>query len=408
MSVFSPQEYSDHVLSDYGLPGEQLESFINQFVAVASEDPFTTWLILPTERLVRTVKDHVTKNNPVISSRICTINGFCQVLFEENRITSQFLSKTESKLLLTQVIEDHATEVPLFVGHGHPSSGTIDDLMTFMNVTLMRKVEFPVCLGDLQSEKSRQIDIIIRMYRQRLKELDLIDSDTILAWTIEDLNRSTTSQFGTVFIYGFHQPLPLEQDLFLALQEHAGAVHSSVPDGRDQKIFNDGTCPGERSDSQPSVDSSSAQSHLTGLFSETSELDLGASLRLQTFPSHYAEVHGIAAEISRLNAEGVPLTDIAVAVPGLQQDLGIIEEVFAEFGIPWNTAIGPRLSRQPVIQFLTGILSLVVNRYTREDVVRLVSSPFFRRDNVPGAPSCLNPEEVDRAGSIPLYRTRKR
>lgn len=378
-----------------GLPGEELNTCVGQFIQAAAVSPFTTWLILPTERLVRKVTDHVTLKNPVLSSHICTLNGFCQVLFEENRTTSCFLSKSESKLLLSLVVEDHATEVPLFVAHGHPSSGTIEDLMTFMNVTLMRKVMFPACLADLQSEKSRQIDTIIKKYRQRLKELDLIDSDTILAWTVDQLNRSTSSQLGTVFIYGFHQPLPLEQDLFLALLEHAGAVHSFVPDGRDQKIFNGGNWPGEQSGSQPAVDSLSVQSQITGLFSETSALDLGDSLRLQTFSSHYAEVHGIAAEISRQNAEGVPLTDIAVAFPGLQQELGIIEEVFADFGIPWNAAIGPRLSRQPVIQFLTGIISLVANRYSREDVVRLVSSPFFCRDNVPGTPSRLNPEEVD-------------
>jgi ATP-dependent helicase/DNAse subunit B len=378
-----------------GLPGDELTTCVGHFIQAAARDPFSTWLILPTERLVNNVTDHILKDNPVLSSRICTLNGLCHVLFEENRTASRFLSKTESKLLLTRVIEDHATEVSLFVSHGRPSSGTIDDLLTFMNVTLMRKVLFPACLADLQSEKSRQIDTIIRTYRQRLKELDLVDGDTILAWTIDQVNRSRSSPFGTVFIYGFHQPLPLEQDLFLAIEERAGAVHSFVPDGRDPTIFTGGIRHGEQSGSQPAVDPSSVRSHLTGLFSETGALDLGDRLRMQTFPSHYAEVHGIAAEICRLNAAGVPLTDIAVAFPGLQQELGIIEEVFSDFGIPWKAAIGPRLSRQPVVQFLTGILSLVVNRYTREDVVRLLSSPFFQRNTVPGRSSCLNPGEVD-------------
>lgn len=393
-----------HYSRIHGLPGEELTTCVGQFIRTAASSPFTTWLILPTERLVRTVTAHITKTNPVLSSRICTLNGFCQVLFEENRIASRFLSKTESKLLLSRVVEDHATDVPLFGAHGHPSFGTIDDLITFMNVTLMRKVMFPACLGDLQSEKSRQIDTIIKTYRQRLHELDLIDSDTIFAWTIDHLNRSTSSLFGTVFIFGFHQPLPLERDLFLALQEHAEEVHIYIPDGRDPNIFNGENWPGEQSGPRPAIDSPSAPSELTGLFSETSALDHGDHLRLQVFPSHYAEVHGIAAEISRLTAAGVPLADIAVAFPGLQQELGMIEEVFADFGIPWNAAVGPRLSRQPVIQFLTGIISLVVGRYTREDVIRLVSSPFFRRDTVPGTTSCLIPEEVDLVSRYALIK----
>ncbi len=94
---------------------------------------------------------------PFISSRICTLDGFCKVLFEENQTTERFIPKGESKLLLTKVLTDLAKEVPLFVPCDRPSSGTIDDLMTFMNVTLTRKVPFPECLLDLESEKSRSL-----------------------------------------------------------------------------------------------------------------------------------------------------------------------------------------------------------------------------------------------------------
>ena len=396
MTAQSPRVFQDDVIYDRGLPGEQLDFYIDQFTAAASIDPFTTWLLLPTERLVREVMDRITKKDIcVVSSRICTLKGFCQVLFLENLTTSRSVSKSESKLLLTRVLEEHADEVPLFITRDHPSPGTIDDLMTFMNVTLTRKTAFPECLMGLQSEKSNQLDTIITEYRNRLKELDLVDGDTILECTIDHLNRCDASPLGTVFIYGFYEPLPLEQDLFEAVREHAGKVNFFVPDGIDPNIFRSRDSAGNQPGSQLAFDPLPVQLPITGLFVETATLASGAFFRVQTFPSRYAEVYGIATEIGRLNAAGTPLSDIAVVFPDLRGDYGLIEEVFGDFGIPWNAAVGPKLSKAPVVQFLIGIAGLVASGYTRENIVRFIGNPYFRKDVVPGGTSRLDATEVD-------------
>lgn len=397
MPAQSSLESFDRVISyDYGLPGEQLDRVIDRFVTTAREDPFTSWLLLPTERLVLHVSVYLTEHNiPYISSRICSLDGFCKILFEENRTTERSLSKGESKLLLTQVLKDLADTVPLFVTRDHPSSGTIDDLMTFMNVTLTRKVPFPECLLDLESEKSQQLDMIITEYRRQLGDSDLVDSETILEWTIDHLNRSGTSPLGTVFVYGFHDPLPLEQDLFEAVREHAGKIHFSVPDGIDPNIFKSRATEGDRSGSQPSFDPSSLLSQITGLFSESGTIESEDRFRVQTFPTRYTEEYNIAAEISRLNESGIPLSDIVVVFPDLRSELGLIEEVFSDFGIPWNAAVGPLLSRTPVVQFYMEIANLVTNGLARENIVRLIGSPFFRKGWVPGETSYLDAAEVD-------------
>jgi len=392
----SLDSFDKEVSHEYGLPGELLDAVISRFVTAAREDPFTSWFLLPTQRLVTHVTGYLTENNiPFISSRICTLEGFCKILLEENRTTERFLSKGESKLLLAQVLMDLAEKVPLFVARDHPSSGTIDDLMTFKNVTVTRKVPFPECLLDLESEKSCQLDMIITEYRNRLRELDLVDSDTILEWTTDHLNRYGTSPLGTVFVYGFYDPLPLEQDLFEAVREHAGKVHFSVPDGIDQNIFRNRAEKGKTSGSQPSYDPSSLSSQITGIFSESGILESGDLFRVQTFPTRYTEVYTIAAEINRLNSSGIPLSDIAVVFPALRDELGFIDEVFSDFGIPWNAAVGHRLSRAPVVQFFLAIANLAANGYTRENIVRLIGSPFFRRGPVPGGIISLDAAEVD-------------
>lgn len=386
-----PAQYS----INYCLPGDKLEDSIQEFVIAAGSNPFSTWLILPTERLVHNVHEILTlKSVPFIPTRICTVSNFCKNYFEENRTTERFLSKGESKLLLTKILEERTHEFPLFITRDHPSPGTIDDLMTFMNVTLTRKVAFPECLMDLQGEKIRQLNFIITEYRNRLRDLDLVDGDTILIWTTNHLNRCESSSLGKVFIYGFHEPLPLVQDLFDVIQAHADQVIFFIPDGLDPNIFRSRIA-AENPGSEQAFDPLSDRAGITSLFSETGTLSATDLFRIQTFPSHHAEVYGIAAEIARLNTEGIPLSDIALVFPDLRGDLGLIEEVFSEFGIPWNAAVGPKLSRAPVIQFLIGIASLIAGGHARDDILRLIGSPYFRKETVPGGSFRLDADEVD-------------
>ncbi|MCK9632595.1 MAG: PD-(D/E)XK nuclease family protein [Methanoregula sp.] len=305
------------------------------------------------------------------------------------------MSKGEAKLLLTQILEDPEIEVPLFKSRDRASSGTVDDLMTFMNVTLTRKVPFPECLLDLESEKSDQLDTIITEYRSRLRKLDLYDGNTILEWAIDFLNHSESSLLGTVFIYGFHEPLPLEKDLFETIQVHVGRVFIFIPDGIDRNIFRTRSAEGNRPGIPPSSDASSAAYQISGLFSESGIFAAGDFFNVETFPTRYAEVYKIAAEICRLNSGGIPLSDIAVAFPDLRGDLSLIEEVFSDFGIPWNAAVGPRFSRAQIVQFLIGIASLASSGYVREDVVRFIGSPFFHKGPVPGGSSGLDAKEID-------------
>jgi len=378
---------------EYGLPGEALESVIDRFVAAATKEPFTSWLILPTKRLVVHVTESLAaKNIPVITSRICTLEGFCKTVFEEHRTTERFLSESESKLLLVKILEDPAAGVPLFIARDRPASGTINDLRRFMHVIRMRKVAFPECLLDLQGEKSDQLDTIVTTYYSRLRELDLVDDDSILAWTIDHLGRCESSPLGTVFLYGFYEPLPLEQDLLDTVREHAAETYTFVPDGIDPAVFRSRAGTGK----QPAFDPSSPRAAITGLFSGTGTFAAKDYFYVRSFPSRSAEVYGIAAEIARLNECGTPLSDIAVIFPDLHgADYGLIEEVFSEFAIPWNAAVPPRLSRAPVIQFLTGIAGLAAHGYAREDVVRIVGSPYFRQSGAAGASPRPDAADVD-------------
>ncbi|WP_292368535.1 PD-(D/E)XK nuclease family protein [Methanoregula sp. UBA64] len=378
------------VSHEYGLPGEHLDTVIERYLSASKTDPFSTWILVPTRRLAGCIADELARRaSPIIPSHICTIEGFCHALFIENRTTERFLQRSEARMLLAQIVEEKRAEVPFFITRDHPAPGTIDDLMTFMNVTLNRNVPFPECLLELQGEKIRQLDTIITAYRDALHERDLADDDTLLPWTIDFLYRTKSSPLGTVFVYGFYEPLPLEEELFGAIRERSFAAHFFIPHGLDRNIFRNG--PAVLLSGEPAQQTR----QITGLFSETGSLGAPGFFRVQTFPTRYAEIYAVAAEIARLNEEGTPLSDIAVVCPDLRENLALVEEVFAESGIPWNAAVSHTMARSPVIRFLTGITGLAAGGYAREDMVRLIQSPYFRKKRVPGGSVSLNASEVD-------------
>ncbi len=128
----------------HGLPEQGPGAFIDRFVSASAVDPFSTWLILPTRRLVRTVKETCAgKNIPIISSRICTLDDLCSTYFEECRTTTRFISTPESKILLSQIINDHKKDLPLFFSGGHSSTGTVENFRDFINVITRRKIAYP-------------------------------------------------------------------------------------------------------------------------------------------------------------------------------------------------------------------------------------------------------------------------
>ncbi len=362
-----------------GLPGDGLDDFIKKFCDSAEKDPFGTWLLLPTKRLVRQVLDQLAiANVPVISSRICTIPEFCRAYFEEHRTTSRLLSPGEAGLLLMRVLTENKAGLPIFFTRNRPASGTVDDLRLFISVIIRRKIVFPECLLDLESPKSEQIDLIYRSYRDLLREFDLFDKDTILEWTMDRLFAEGPGSFGHVFVYGLFDPEPLEQDLLLSIRMNSSEFSQFVPSGADPALFRKPEPWLEDTGEPVSIPVSSPVSEaLSGLFAGENRIGTVETLHIASFSSRYQEITTIAGEICRLRENGVPSSSITVAFPDVRAQIPIIDEVFADFGIPWNSATGTLLSRSPVIGFLTSILRLVSERYPREGIVRLVGSPYF-------------------------------
>ncbi|WAC05855.1 MAG: PD-(D/E)XK nuclease family protein [Methanoregula sp.] len=381
-----------------GTPENGVDLFVGQFIAASAADAFTSWLVLPTRRLVREAVQKIRDQNiPLVTSRICTPDDLCRTYFEEHRTSTRFISPAESNLLLLRILNEKKAQAPLFFTGSSPSSGTRESFQEFINVVIRRKIAYPSCLSDLQSEKSRQIGLITAAYREHLTLLGLVDSDTILEWVIGQIKSSDENTFGKVFVYGLYEPLPLDQDLLRAIRDHSTEFTYAIPGNVDPDQVR-GVMRWLGTEGTEMIPESGQQNPLTGIFRRNDRIDTGERIRTGTFPTRYREVAAVAEEIRRLHERNVPFKEIAVTFPEAREAVTLIGEIFSDFDIPWNTTTKKRISLVPIVSFLISISGVVAGQYSREDVVRLVGSPYFRyrkRSPVPGTPQDTDPGELD-------------
>ncbi|MEN6611796.1 MAG: PD-(D/E)XK nuclease family protein [Methanoregulaceae archaeon] len=381
-----------------GLPGDGLDIFIREYRTAAAEDPFGTWLILPTKRLVLKVRRDLAEDSVVLSSRICILQEFCQEYFTANRTGTRILKKAEARFLLHQILQENREKVPLFFSRGAPSSSTLESLQDFIHIIIRRKIDYPSCLGDLQGENSRQLGLVLSLYREQMRARDLVDPDTVLTWTADHL-ASHTIRFGSVFIYGLYSPWPLEADLLSALRISSDKCSVFIPDGPDEAIFRGGeewTGSPQRTEMVPPMQHGGTE--IAGLFTGNGAISPESGIRCASFASEYEELSRIAEEICRIHEDGVPFADIALAFPEVREKLGLLRDIFTDFAIPWSSATGTLLNRLALVQDLLAVPGIVSREFSREAVLRVVQSRLYQSVRAGGNSSRipdLDPRELD-------------
>jgi ATP-dependent helicase/DNAse subunit B len=96
------------------------------------------------------------------------------------------------------------------------------------------------------------------------------------------------------------------------------------------------------------------------------------------------EVSLIASEVKKSLQAGTDPDSILVAFPALDQYGALVEEIFHDYGIPYNRALGRQLSASPVATALVSLLGACQQDYPAPSLLRILSSPFlkFGRDRV--------------------------
>jgi ATP-dependent helicase/nuclease subunit B len=359
------------------LPGGRLDEFIAAFRAAAAADPFGSWLILPTGRLMREVLHRLDEEGAaVIQSRVTTLAGFARTLFEDHASDETLIDETAATFILSHILAEHADRLPLLTRKGGTSQGVVRELQMLITVLTVRQVAYPEALGDLQSEKSEEIARVRDAYFHFLEEQHLVDSTTLLLWAKRWLEENE-EDLGNVWIYGLIDPLPLEKSFILAIRDQAAILHYALPDLPDQR--GEWLGGAERLVALPEEDP--LRLRIASLFSSDTAWEAGDRIRVAGWKDRIEEIRGIAGEVRELIDGGARPDEITVAFPDLSGGATLVDEIFPDFGIPYAASEGVPLIRSPLVQALMTVLATPAGSYRREDVVALLTSPY------PGGPA---------------------
>jgi len=356
------------------LPGARLEEFIAAFRVAAASDPFGSWLILPTGRLVREVLHRLDEENvAIIQNRVTTLTGFARTLFEDHASDETLIDETAATFILSHILAEHADHLPLLTRKGGTSPGVVRELQMLITVLTARQVAYPEALGDLQSEKSEEIARMRDAYFNFLEEHHFVDNTTLLLWAKRCLEKHGEEDLGTIWIYGLIDPLPLEKSFILAIRDRAEMLHYALPDLPDQRCEWLGEV--DRLVTPPEEDPLRLQ--IAGLFSSDTAWEGGDQIRVAGWKDRIEEIRGIAGEIRELIDGGARPGEIAIAFPDLSRGVALVDEMFPDFGIPYVASEGVPLIHSPLVQALIAVLATPLGSYRREDVVALLNSPYL-------------------------------
>ncbi|HTG00958.1 MAG TPA: PD-(D/E)XK nuclease family protein [Nitrospirota bacterium] len=124
------------------------------------------------------------------------------------------------------------------------------------------------------------------------------------------------------------------------------------------------------------------------LFSEKGfDETAGRAGRISAFPReirHLAAVNMreeaalIGREVKKSLQRGTPADGILVAFPALDKYAPLVEEIFTDYGIPYNRALGRQLGASPVAAAVVSLLRAVQDDFSTTALLRVFSSPFLK------------------------------
>ncbi len=108
-------------------------------------------------------------------------------------------------------------------------------------------------------------------------------------------------------------------------------------------------------------------------------IDCSARVMVVRTENRWREIEWICKRIKKLAADdpGIDLSTICVAMVHPQPYTEIVREQFRRFGIPVNITDRYELHRSPLVVSIMGLLQVAVQGFRREDLLRILESPYL-------------------------------
>ncbi|HET6494622.1 MAG TPA: hypothetical protein VFH61_04550, partial [Thermoleophilia bacterium] len=373
-----------------GPPGDPAREPFFARVVEACQRPETAGAlryIVPTaRRRVRVEADLLRacgENDAVCLPRVQTLDALAREIYLAT-MSSRLISSRAAAMVIEHVLSEAPGDfLVLLAGRTPPFSGLVEALAGMIR-ELKRHARRPPDLAGVarESPKARECTEVWRRYDAFLAVhgwADLQDVMLSAATAIQDTARRDSILPGTtdIIVEGFVEFSPAEEPLVRAL---ADSVDTTFVIDRDPVIA-------DRFQPLPGWLPKAARRANEAPFLDVARIALAAqekptpgpapSVVLIAAPSREDEVEQIASEAKRVLRGGNAQRDVIIVVPDLEAYALIIEEAFAEHGVPCSVGRSTPLIESPVALTVLQLVETPARRFDRKDLTALLRSPFL-------------------------------
>ena len=369
-------------------------------------------LLVPSARLRRTYGtlflDLVERKHgarAVVPPNIQTLSEFFQRLYL--KLVGPALIDENTRLILFEgIVKELITATGEFGGKPDllaPSlSAAVASMVEELSLAGVVPERLAAAVAASESVGKRQVSLLVKAYERYeriLADKGLVDPAGMLAALIDRFDPAWLAGYRTVVIDGIHHANELQARVLRTLAAHAectllvdAASLDAVRSAGEyhplrlvkELLANIGASSGEISGSADADERFLADA----LFSDRpfdrvaksapSPDAFGRDLRLVSAVNTREEVSWIAGEVKRSLRSGTAPDSILIAFPSLDEYGPLVEEVFSDFGIHFNRALGRQLSSSPVATALVSLLTAAQEDFSGPSLLRVFSSPFIK------------------------------
>jgi RecB family exonuclease/superfamily I DNA/RNA helicase len=252
-------------------------------------------------------------------------------------------------------------------------------------------------------------------YERALADRGLADPAGMLSHLAGRFDPSWLSTYSSIIIDGLHDASELQARILLRIAAHHDCtflVDAPSPDSirnageyHPLRLLKEflarlGLMVGGPAAPQETDDSRLAGALFSARSFDEAAKQLPASfrkdVRLLSAITMREEVSFIAGEVKRSLQAGIPADSILVAFPSLDEYGPLAEELFTDYGIPYNRALGRQLSTSPVATAVISLLSSCREDFSGPSLLRIFSSPFLKFGEAPSLAPALARLMADR------------
>ena len=344
-------------------------------------------------------------SSALVQPEVLTLHQFLQRLYHQ--VSGPPLIDENSRLILLEGIvkERLAAASPFRLSPDllAPSlSSALAQMIEQLSGAAIGPADLARSIADLEFSEKPQVKLLIAVYgqyEQKLRELGLVDPAGMRVALRERFTPAWLEHYRKIIIDGIQEAGVLEAEilrkvvncgdcLYLVDAPAAEMVKQAPEDhplrvvkdalGKIGLLLQDDASPAEEEQlflakalfSDRSFAETAEQAPSPSSFSK----EINALSAINT----REEVTLIAASVKQSLQRGTRADSILVAFPALDEYGPLVEEIFADDGIPYNRALGRQLSTSAVATALVSLLRACQEDFSGPSLLRIFGSPFLK------------------------------